>query len=105
MHRTVRAAVILSLILLVSTTPLASAADTQNCLESSTVNRFAAWGRNSANVAGADATIENQALNYCSSSSDNDRGNQIWAAVDRGGLEPRVPRSTRLCAPQPSGAS
>lgn len=65
--------------------PVASATHTQNCLEATVQNRFAAWGKLAANVAGADARIQNETLNFCTSATDNDRGNQIWSAVDRNG--------------------
>jgi hypothetical protein len=58
------------------------AADTGTCAESSAVNRFKGFGKVLASAAGAEAKLENQALNICTSATDNNRANHVFVAVD-----------------------
>ena len=60
------------------------AADAGPCAENNAVNRFKGFGKVTAAtvMAGAEAKLENQALNICTSASDDDRSNHLWVAVD-----------------------
>lgn len=79
--------ILVALVLQMLLPMVVAAADTGTCSEGSAVNRFRGHGHvlGSNVMAGAEAKIENQALNICTSGSDNDRSNHVWVAVDDNG--------------------
>ena len=61
----------------------AIAADTGNCAESNTMNRFEGRSKVLATMAGAEAILESQALNICTPNpTDNNRANHVFVGVD-----------------------
>ncbi|MES2209822.1 MAG: hypothetical protein V4515_06515 [Chloroflexota bacterium] len=61
------------------------AADTGTCAETNFVNRWEGFLKSLPSMAGAEATLENQSLNICSSSTDGSRANHVYVALDDGG--------------------
>jgi hypothetical protein len=64
---------------------IVNAADTGTCAESAATNRWEGYLKSLNSMAGAEGTIENQALNICTSSTDQYRANHMYVAVDDGG--------------------
>ena len=61
-----------------------AASHTGACTQGDPSPNFASYPVSAPSAIGAQATLETQSLDVCSGSSDNDKGNIIWAAVDQG---------------------
>lgn len=81
-----RLVVIVSMALIqLTSVPIVAAADTATCADFSTFNKFAGNWITGSSLAGAEATIESQALNYCTpvpAGSDPTHANFVWDALD-----------------------
>ncbi len=76
-------AIVLAVAVLLILPPTTSATHTVACSESSGHNRFsAAWKVPAAAPTGVRGTTEGQALDVCTSGTDDDRANLIWVSID-----------------------
>ncbi|MBI3752408.1 MAG: hypothetical protein HY263_12210 [Chloroflexi bacterium] len=67
---------------LMASPEIALAADIGPCANPNAQNSFLGYGKVLSGPSGVEAVLENQALNICTSSTDNNRANHVWVAID-----------------------